>query len=124
MAYTRPIQLNKEEYSFRFSNPKGVLTRCTVISGAGTITLYEIKYLEDKEEKSQVGDSHFLSLDPGHTFYIALNTAKVNSDWEISFRGTGEFELELPDRLLSAGKKGRHSRLPSKIYTKVGQRKV
>jgi len=124
MSPQRMIMLEKQEYTFHFDNPSGAQVKCTVRDGAGTVTLYEINSsIEGVEEKSQIGDSQFLSLDPGSAFYVSLNTAKVHSSWEIVFRGKGTFELELPERLLSADKKGRKEKLSSKEYDTKGRRK-
>lgn len=95
---TRHIVLDSQEFAFPFDSPSGTeqLMECTVIKGAGTVTLYEIS----NEERSQVGDSHYLSRDPndaGKSFYIALKTPKRKSKWEIAFRGTGSFKLKFPD---------------------------
>jgi hypothetical protein len=92
---SRKIALDYEEYSFPFDSPSGTeqLMECTVTEGEGTVTLYETI----NGEKLQVGDSHFLSREPGNSFYIALKTPKRGSRWEIAFRGTGRFKLEFPD---------------------------
>lgn len=41
MSQQRRIKLQKQEYSFPFNNPSGARVKCTVIDGAGTVTLYE-----------------------------------------------------------------------------------
>ena len=94
---SRNIELDNEEYTFPFDSPTGAeqLMECTITSDddAGTVTLYELV----NNEKVQVGDSHILTRKTGGSFYIALKTPRRNSQWEITFRGTGRFRLEFPD---------------------------
>ena len=112
MPQIRRISLDANEYSFRFSDNKGgTLTKCTVLNGAGTVTLYKIESANDEEMRSQVGDSHFLARNPGNAFYVGLSTTEPKGTWEIVFSGIGTFELELPKRLLSPEKKGRKDTL-------------
>lgn len=126
MTQKRKIKLEKGEYIFPFSNPLMAQVKCTVIDGAGTITLYEIRTSQTGSQGNpeQVGDSHFLSREPGNAYYVSLNTTNQSSKWEIAFRGTGTFELELPDRLLSPSVKGRRSGLSAKIYDRHGNEKT
>ena len=98
---TRRIVLNKQGYSLIFNNRSGARAKCTVIKGEGIVTLYEIK----PTGKAQVGDPKFLSLKPGSSFYISLNTDKKASNWEIELIGDGKFKLDLPHQKYLEGKR-------------------
>ena len=108
---TLTIKLENQEYTFPFANPYGARAKCTLIKGAGTVTLYElVESLSVESTKSvitkvQTGNPYYLSNEDGRVYYVELNTRKRKSTWEIVFTGTGEFLLELTDRILPEGKR-------------------
>lgn len=102
MTAKRRITLKNQEYSFRFNNPKGVPVKCTILNGTGTVVLYKLESDENTKElsRAQTGTRYDLSAESGRIFYVELNTDD-KSTWDVEFSGTGTFQLELQEKLIS-----------------------
>jgi len=97
MIVTKKISCKKgEEYLHDFINPHGALVKCRVTEGKGEITLYE------DDEKIV---TYKLSIEPGVSTFVQLNTDREHKKWRVTVKGTGngdnKFELELPQKARS-----------------------